>query len=679
MPKRHRQPEPIDIKSTARRHGSQVPYSSELCSSDRNLENSTTLRASSTAAASDTAAAAAQCAKPISSPGEIKLANEIRKRAKDFPATPESLVRRRRQLEASAKRRRISFDKDGQPVNCDDGPGEATPSTRQRRPVPVPGTVSFPSLPGRPYSPASDGFGSASYDDGDNADADIDFSSNDYVGDDGNQPSSDDSALGGGSEGDSAAEEEEVQLRQLRKAVAAADAQRRQRIGDADEGSSDEGDGGDDSDEGDESTKESSATSSSNDGPGDSSSIDEGDESESDVSDLGGESDSHEQSGEEEEENGDGDARGTRRRGGTTRRGSEEYDDDDDDDGSDGLVTVDFGVFDMEKSNIHGVLHLMDQLCPDKMNEVDRDELGLALHESPFTSVVRLQNNGEGDASGEEEQEFYGLSSVLDIAHGQTLYPSSLRPLCEILRRCVWRQAASGIPPTDILTSVVDGGRVASSRAKCLLLISEYIRNIPLELTVQILEDLLDRLDAAGQQEKSTAEMAEEAKATRKRPIFATHPSMLAVLAKVQRATDAPVTLPKRAAPPSSGGGVEGTGGGRDAAAAAHRKHHNGGSDRAKKRSDSAGGSGSSVAMSASEPRLDLAHYIFWREEDSILYEFRDKRVATLAYRCRPQYDGQPEHEIPLSILFVLQYGAARQAVGEMRRRQTVSAAVERY
>ncbi|CAG9577301.1 conserved hypothetical protein [Leishmania major strain Friedlin] len=677
MPKRHRQPEPIDIESTSRDRSNHECYDKRRRNSDAILKSSTALRASSAAATST--ASGTERADSVYSPGEIELAEKIRKKAKDFPATPESLVRHRRQLEAHAKRRRISFDKDGQPVGDDNVSGEAALGSQQRRPVLMPGKVSFPSLPGRASSAASKGLDLASHDEEEDDDDDIDFSSNDYVGDDGNQPSSDDYALGGGSEGDSAAEEEEAELRQLRKSVAAAAAQRRQKIGEGDEDSSDESDGGSDNGEGDEVPDDSSPLGSSDGDSGDSSDMDEEGESNNDLSDFGREHDNDEES-EEEEENSAGGVWGTRRRGGGGAAGqsSDEYDDDDG--GGDGLVTVDFGVFDMEASNVDGLLHLMDQLCPDRMNEVDRDELGLALYESPFTSVVRLQNNGE-DATGEEAQEFYGLSSVLDVAHGQSLYPAALRPLYGLLQQRVWRQAAPGIPPTDILTSVVDGGPAASSRAKCLLLISEYIRNIPLELTVQILEDVLDRLDAAGQQEKKKiqAQTAGEAMATHEHPIFATHPSMFAVLAKVQRATDAPVTLPKHAVPSSSGGGSEGAGSGGDAAAVAHRKHHNGGSHNTKKGSEGANGSVSGGATGAPDSPLDLTHYIFWREEDNILYELRDKRVATLVYRCRPQYDGQPEHEVPLSLLFVLQYGAVRQAVDKMRRRQMLKAAVERY
>ncbi|XQJ28428.1 p21-C-terminal region-binding protein, putative [Leishmania guyanensis] len=671
MPKRHRQPEPIDIDSTAHHRSNQEHGGIGSRSSDANL-NSMALRTSSTSAASATAAI--RRAEPAYSPGEVRLAEKTCKRATDFPATSELLVRHHRRLKAHTELRYLPSDKFGQPVNGDDSAVEAPSSSHPRRRALVPGAVSFPSLPDRPSSPASEDADLVSRDD--EKDDGINFSSSDYVGGDGSQLSSGDSALDGGSKGDSAVGEEGTERRQLRKSVAAAAvaAQRRQKVCDGDEDSSDESD---DSGGEDEVLDDSSPLGSSGDDVGNSSDMDEESESDSDMSDFDREQGSHEESGEEDENSTDG-VWGTRRRSGAVGPGSNEYDDDDDSD--DGLVTVDFGVFDMKASDVDGLLHLMDQLCPDKMNEVDRDELGLALRESPFTSVVRLQNNGE-DATGEEEQEFYGLSSVLDVAHGLTLYPAALRPLCELLQQRVWRQAASGIPPTDILTSVVDGGRVASSRAKCLLLVSEYIRNVPLELTVQILEDVLDRLDAAGQREgkKSSVQTAEEAMATHEHPIFAAHPSMFAVLAKVQRATDAPVTLPKHAVPLLPGHGAGGAGSGDNVAAAVHRKDHNGGSRNTKKRSEGAGAGGRSSAMGASESPLDLTHYIFWREEDSILYEFRDKRVAALVYRCRSQYDGQPEHEIPLSILFVLQYGAARQAVDEMRRRQTVNAAVERY
>lgn len=611
MPKRHRQPEPIDISSAA--HHSHHAAASSHRSTFPQSGN----------ASSATAAAK----KPVYSPGEQKLVEETRKRAMDFPATPETLARHRRHQEADAKRRRVSYDRDGQPLT------EAVASANGR-----PSTLS--SAHRMAAASTSGVFDSASRGEAsEDEDVDSDLSSHDYVGDDGNQPSTD-------SAPDSATEEDASELRGLRKAMAAAAAQRR-RAGAAAEAEAEEGSRSGESSSGEDDEMESSSLEE----VVDSSDLD--DVSEDDEEGSGGEA--------EEEDDDDDDTSGA-----AQQRDSDADEEEEEDVGdNDGLITVDFGVFDMEMANIDGLIHLMDQLCPDKVNEVDRDELGLALCESPFTSVVRLQNNGE-DATGEEDQEFYGLSSLLDVAHGQQLYPKALRPLCELLQQHVWRQAASGIPPTDILTSVEDDEHATSMlRAKCLLLVSEYIRNVPLELTVQILEDVLNRLDAAGNEaNKQNAPSG----ATHDNPVFATQPSMFAVLAKVQRATDAPVTLPKGGKQPQGSSASAG-----DAAESAPKKQQQHG----RKGEKSAGSSGG--AMGAPEALLDLTHYIFWREEDNILYEFRDKRVAALVYRCRPQYDGQPEHEIPLSVLFVLQYGAARQAVDEMKRRQTVNATVERY
>ncbi|KPI89478.1 hypothetical protein ABL78_1442 [Leptomonas seymouri] len=633
MPKRHRQPEPIDIQSAAHHN-----HHAAVSAPKNTFTQSSTASNVSSSLSSASSGAARSGEGPIYSPMEQKLVEETRRKVVDFPATPETLARHRRKQEADEKRRRVSYDRDGQPLCSADA--SASAANRKGKSLGAKEQLASAFLPASASSLTSKGFDLASGDDDDlEDDNNSDLSSNDYVGDDGNQPSTD-------SELDSAEEDDESELRELRKAMAAA---QRYRAGAEDD--------------------KNAEVSSSQSAEGGSGGEEEDDDEEEDSDDEEAPSDS-DVSTECDEDDEDGSLSDAAQR---DSNGDEEEDDDELDDG--GLITVDFGVFDMEKSNVDGLVHLMDQLCPDKMNEVDRDDLGLALYESPFTSVVRLQNNGE-DTTGEEAQEFYGLSSVLDVAHGRQLYKKSLQPLCELLQQHVWRQAAFGIPPTDILTSVVDDELVSTSRAKCLLLISEYIRNIPLELTVQILEDILNRLDAAGSEESS---QKQKAGATHENPIFATQPSMFAVLAKVQRATDAPVTLPKQQQP-QGGSDASGDGTGTSSltqpssssAGAAAKKHHRG--RRSEKPAGADGGS-----AGAPEAAFDLTHYIFWREEDSVLYEFRDKRVAALVYRCRPQYDGQPEHEIPLSLLFVLQYGAVRQAVDEMKRRQTVNAAVERY
>ncbi|KPA85264.1 hypothetical protein ABB37_01609 [Leptomonas pyrrhocoris] len=648
MPKRHRQPEPIDIQSTA--HHSHHTANASPHNKNSFTQSSTTSDVSSSLKSTSSAVDGSRD-DPLYSPQEQKLVEETRSKAVDFPATPETLARHRRRQEAVAKRRRASYDRDGQPLSKDD----AAVSTDSRRGTlrTAKGQRGSTLLPSS--SPAANGSDPASDDDDGGVDDDdaSELSSNDYVGDDGNQPSTD-------SELDSEKEDDEAELRGLHKAMAAAAAQRR-RAGAKDNRNPESSDS---ADENGSSSSSNSETHESGDGFDDPS--DEDEEGASDDVDNAEESSSDgDFSVQDEEAVEEADRAEQRHSDG----------DDEEEDGPDGggLITIDFGVFEMEASNVDGLIHLMDQLCPDKMNEVDRDGLGLALLESPFTSVVRLQNNGD-DATGDEAQEFYGLSSVLDVAHGQQLYPTALRPLCELLQQHVWRHAAAGIPPTDILTSVVDDDEhVSMSRAKCLLLISEYIRNIPLELTVQILEDVLNRLDATGSAENK---QKQQTGATHESPIFSTQPSMLAVLAKVQRPTDAPVTLPKGgkqqlASPAVSGDAGESSSSSPSTAASSKRHHHG-------KKTEKPTGT-SSGTMAAPEAPLDLANFIFWREEDSILYDYRDKRVAALVYRCRPQYDGQAEHEIPLSVLFVLQYGAARQAVEEMKRRQTANTVIERY
>ncbi|EPY23273.1 hypothetical protein AGDE_12945 [Angomonas deanei] len=73
-------------------------------------------------------------------------------------------------------------------------------------------------------------------------------------------------------------------------------------------------------------------------------------------------------------------------------------------------------------------------------------------------------------------------------------------------------------------------------------------------------------------------------------------------------------------------------------------------------------------------------HYLFWREEDEVLYHFRDTRVAALLYRCRAQYDGQPESERPLSVLFVISSPTVlRQALEAMKRKSTLKPEITYY
>ncbi|EKG06280.1 hypothetical protein TCSYLVIO_002630 [Trypanosoma cruzi] len=310
--------------------------------------------------------------------------------------------------------------------------------------------------------------------------------------------------------------------------------------------------------------------------------------------------------------------------------GSSNDDDGDGDNAS--LINVEFGVFEMRR-DVNAVMHLIDQLCPDKMNEVDRDELGAALHESPFTCVVKIGDDDDDDEGEEEgEEEIYGMASVLDAVHD-----TRLESLLHTLRENVWRTVAPGILPTEMLKSIDD----ATGRAKCVLLVGEYVRNVPLELTSQILHDMMERVETAFNARSSMSNKAGDDAPSTVQAIF---PCMFAMLSKIQRAVDAPLKTPTpmnaRQDPPPK-----------------------------KRRGQNA----------AQPEEFDLCRYLFWREEDSIIYEYRDKRIATLAYRCRPQYDGQPENDIPISILYVVPYGGLMQAVAEIRKCESTQVNVVRY
>ncbi|KAH8609686.1 putative p21 C terminal region binding protein [Trypanosoma vivax] len=104
---------------------------------------------------------------------------------------------------------------------------------------------------------------------------------------------------------------------------------------------------------------------------------------------------------------------------GTTSSGSSSAWDDDassvevsEESGGSSVINVDFGVFDMRTRDVDASMHLLDQLCPDKMNEVDRDALGAALHANPFTCVVRVDSAATDDNDdGDEEEEEGGGGS----------------------------------------------------------------------------------------------------------------------------------------------------------------------------------------------------------------------------------------------------------------------------
>ena len=306
--------------------------------------------------------------------------------------------------------------------------------------------------------------------------------------------------------------------------------------------------------------------------------------------------------------------------------------DDDDEEGEDETeITVHFDVNEMAAGDASHLYHLIDQLVPDHMEEVDRDQFGDALLASPYTSVVKL--GGEESA---DETEVFGLFSILDVAHAlRGPQKNCFAALCKLLRQDVWLTVEPGISSIDVLTAFVDdeqklGQAVAEERrSKAVLLVQEYIRNVPLELTSRILQHSMTsfRHDAQRWSKKRDKSV----------PLFTAFPCMFVVLAKIQRSADSV----KR----STGKG--------DAATPSKKK---------KQRSEAA----------STGPQLDMREFIFWREEDETLYSFRDKRVAVAAFRCRAQYDGQPQSEIPLTLSFALTNEGLEQATAAIKKRETI-------
>lgn len=288
-----------------------------------------------------------------------------------------------------------------------------------------------------------------------------------------------------------------------------------------------------------------------------------------------------------------------------------------------GVITVDFGVFDMERHHVDATIHLMDQFCPDSYNEVDRDSFADALLDSPYTSIVKL-NDGEqssDDATEQEEEEVCGVCSVIHFYDCLQRYPAAFKALETLLVSKVWRTAAPGIAPIELLKSRKEGSSSPSS-VKALLWISEYIQTVPIELTTQLLSDTLQRLENDSADEGSEA--SEAAKS---------FPCLFVVLSKIQRASSSNPT------------------------SKANGKERKGGDEAA---------------------NFSIGDYVFWREEDEVLYGFRDQRVAVTVYRCRPQYEGQSEIDIPLTLAFAIQSESMHQAMNELKKQAVAPSSVTR-
>lgn len=326
-------------------------------------------------------------------------------------------------------------------------------------------------------------------------------------------------------------------------------------------------------------------------------------------------------------------------------------------------ITVNFGVFDLEDRHVMPVMHLLDQFCPDKMNEVDRDDLFASLLESPYTSIVKMNEDGsstgededEDEDEDEEEEEVCGLCSVLHFFNGLSRHPTAYKALEDIFANHVWRTVAPGILPLDLLRNKKEGAGSAGSNAKNtavsgLLWVFEQIQTVPLELTIQLIDDTMNRLERDANERRGGG----TAKGMRLGvgDAAGSYPCWFVLLAKVQRAA-----VPEGEKTPTADSSKE----------------------RSRRKLKKKGAAEQEEKAKEEPEALSLKDYIFWREEDEAMFRARDTRVGAVAYRCRPQYDGQPEMERPLSLMFAIKSGAVRGALEELKKRASAPSSVQRF
>lgn len=324
--------------------------------------------------------------------------------------------------------------------------------------------------------------------------------------------------------------------------------------------------------------------------------------------------------------------------------GEEEEEDDEayEDDEEDAThINLDFDALPMDENDIDSVMHLMDQLIPDHMNDIDRDVFGQVLAKEPLTTLIQLaeedgasplppsmmHDNVTGTAT-----DVFGLVSLLNIGDlAVNKKNTSAIALRKFLEKNIWSVVHPGLAPHFLMTAQDDSAK--HKPFKCVWLISEHIRNVPLQMVSRALDFTWESF------EKDVA----DAQKTRTSSSAITNPCMILILAKIQRDAEKAAALTKR---------EKGTN------KSAHPPA------KQKRRLEAA----TLPSTAASAPINVEEDFIFWREEDSILYANRDVRVAVHSYRCRAQYDMQPESERPVTLAFVLSAEGLRKGLAQIRK-----------
>eukprot|EP00742_Colponemidia_sp_Colp-10_P018103 GILJ01020881.1.p1 GENE.GILJ01020881.1~~GILJ01020881.1.p1 ORF type:complete len:536 (+),score=158.08 GILJ01020881.1:84-1610(+) len=365
----------------------------------------------------------------------------------------------------------------------------------------------------------------------------------------------------------------------------------------------------------------------------------------------------------------------------------------------DDSVVVNFDAFGFESTDVDQTIHLLDNFIPDTMNQVDRDELGALLMAEPTTMIIkqgeRDSDDDDGsDASDDDDSEdsekendgpelnndaddVFAIYSLLPIS--ASLLSGEQKDLAS--KTSATAKALSGVLQTpwnslQKATTTVSQLLVGQGKAESpvLVLLMDHIKTVPIDVTLAAIDNIVS--DAEGN--------AADARYTSKQLVNA----KIVCLAKIQRNAEkdndrstgkslsklkppgAPgVNNNKKRISQISSSKVEKDDVAEDeadescpldfmeAAVNAAEADKRSKEDKKKERQ----------ATAAENNGFQLSDYVFWRPFEESLYDRRDPTVAVSAYKCRAQYDEQPDNDRPISVAFAVTWNGLKQAVTSVR------------
>lgn len=375
-------------------------------------------------------------------------------------------------------------------------------------------------------------------------------------------------------------------------------------------------------------------------------------------------------------------------------------------------VVVNFDAFGFEATDVDQTIHLLDNFIPDTMNQVDRDELSEVLMNEPTTMIIKQgerdsddedddddDDSEEGDDSDDEgdkedapplnddADDVFAIYSLLPISASLTSNAGKMNVSKQNNKTQAVAKALSGVlktpwatlqrAPTTVSQLLVSNENNTSTQSAppVLLLLMDHIKTVPIDVTLAAIDNIVS--DAEGGSSPTEARYSNKQLANAK----------IICLAKIQRNAekDNDRTTSKNLAklkPPGAPGAnnnkkrnaqissskVE-VAGDTDAAdescpldfmeaavnaAEADKRSKD---ERKKER----------IATAAENNGFQLSDYVFWRPFEESLYDRRDPTVAVVAYKCRAQYDEQPDNDRPVSLAFAVTWNGLKQALTAVR------------